>query len=472
YEQAEKWYQVMNTPTAKAEMNDPVHMYNYGELLFYLGKHEAAAYWFEKLQKAGTDDKRVAHKLYSIAHFDEFFADSADYKVSFSSINTGESDFATTYYQGGIVFASSREKVKNVKQYNMTQSSYLDLYLREVLENGELGVPKKFDKTINSPYHEGPAAFFDNYTQLIFTRNNYYEKRFHSSEESTLTLELFYSKKDRLLGYWSEPVVLSGVADPGFSNAHPTVSKDGKSLYFVSDRPGGKGGSDIYLSVNQDGKWSEPVNLGEPLNTLGNESFPFLANDSTLYFSSDGHIGIGGLDCYRYNLNTQVVENMGYPINTNHDDFAIIVNKEGEGYFSSNRSKKQDNIYSFKYEPFVEEEEVEEAPLELARVYYTVQILALLNPKTVRREFVQNLRGVQKYIGKDGFNRYTYGEYDSPEEAENVMTKMKARGYADAFIRKVARYNDLSSGPGISIDKLYDGEHGERRVEIVTELAY
>lgn len=473
YANAEKWYKVLDDPS-NAEL-DPTHAFNYGEILFYLGKHDESKSWFKKLRKQGSDDQRVGHRLYSMDHFDEFFVDSADYQVTYASINTKEADFSPTFYQNGIVFASSRALVKRIKQYSMTNSSYLDLYLSERSEDGELGKPKKFDKTINSPYHEGSAAFFDNYTQLIFTRNNYYENRFHSSEESTLTLQLFYSKKDRLLGYWSEPVVLEGISNPDFSNAHPTVSKDGKTLYFASDRPGGSGGSDIYFSViSEEGKWSDPVNLGESINTKGNESFPFIANDTTLYFASDGHIGIGGLDCYRYNLKTQVVENMGYPVNTNHDDFGLIVDRFDEGYFSSNRLNGKDNIYSFKYEPVVEEEvvEEEEEPLRLERVYYTVQILALLNPKTVRREFLQNLSGVQKYIGKDGFSRYTFGEYDSPEEAENIMTKMKARGYADAFIRKVARYQDLSSGPGISVDKLYQGEHGERRVEIVTENSY
>jgi hypothetical protein len=152
--------------------------------------------------------------------------------------------------------------------------------------------------------------------------------------------------------------------------------------------------------------------------------------------------------------------NVGYPLNTQSDDFSIIVDENGtNGYFASNRLREDDDdLYQFfvKELPVKKEEPRLEVVLPTAEkeVYYTVQILALINPITVRKSFLKNLKGVLKHNGVDGFHRYTYGEYNSAQEAELVLDQIKAEGYSDAFIRKVERYKELSRAPGVDVEEV------------------
>jgi hypothetical protein len=239
--------------------------------------------------------------------------------------------------------------------------------------------------------------------------------------------------------------------------------------------PGGYGDTDLYVSDYVNGKWSEPKNLGPMVNTEGSEMFPFVHADSVLYFASDGHAGFGGLDLYRYSLRGQKLENMDAPINSGRDDFGLILDLPGEkGYFSSSRHEgdgaKDDDIFYVRKKAIGKPGELpvlpavvpEEPALAVVieydpepEIYYTIQILAVRNRKLVRKSFLQDLKGVLKYDGKDGLYRYTYGRFDSKEEAMAVLDEVKRRGYSDAFLRREESYKELSGKPGISIDRFY-----------------
>ncbi|GAB3987155.1 hypothetical protein GCM10028807_06330 [Spirosoma daeguense] len=207
----------------------------------------------------------------------------------------------------------------------------------------------RFSKTLNTKYHEGPATFTEDGSQIIFTRNNYNGGKAGASSEGVNKLKLYTARQQN--GSWVDIVELPFNSDE-YSVGHPTLSRDEQLLYFASDMPGGFGGTDLYVSRFQNGRWSRPVNLGETINTKGNELFPFVDEAGNLYFSSDGKKGLGALDIFYATLQNGVtvgsVEHLDAPINSAQDDFGFITDGgRGSGYFSSNRKDGNDDIYRF-----------------------------------------------------------------------------------------------------------------------------
>lgn len=211
---------------------------------------------------------------------------------------------------------------------------------------------ERFGKSINTRYHEGPATFTSDGSRIIFTRNNYNDGQARRSTDGVNKLKLYTASQ--INGNWSEATELPFNSDE-FSTGHPALSADNKRLYFASDRPGGFGGSDIYVSFWKNGTWSEPVNLGGEVNSKGNELFPFVDERGMLYLASDGHEGLGKLDLFSAQLSPdgtkgQKLWNLGEPINSAADDFGITTDGErNSGYFSSNRKNggSDDDIYRF-----------------------------------------------------------------------------------------------------------------------------
>ncbi|MEL6919023.1 MAG: OmpA family protein, partial [Bacteroidota bacterium] len=209
----------------------------------------------------------------------------------------------------------------------------------------------KFSKKINTKYHEASVTFSPDNTTMYFTRNNY-GKKLKRDKNGINHLKIYTSNK--VDGEWTEAREVSFNSDT-YSTGHPALSPDGKQLYFVSDMPGSIGATDIFVvDVLENGSFSEPRNLGPEINTEQKEMFPFI-NNKKLYFSSNGHVGLGGLDVYEVAFDEeegfQEVKNVGKPINSNKDDFSYIVDEETQkGYFASNRQggKGDDDIYSFK----------------------------------------------------------------------------------------------------------------------------
>jgi outer membrane protein OmpA-like peptidoglycan-associated protein len=238
------------------------------------------------------------------------------------------------------------------KKYNWTNSPYLDLY--EAKANSVDAHP--FSKELNSVYHEGPATFTRNRDTIIFTRSNYFESHLRKSSDGINKLSLFMANWDNLQKKWANIHPLS-LNNDQYSMEHPALSEDGKSLYFASDRPGGFGGMDLYVSreiVDGNGAktWGEAVNLGSVINSPGDDAFPFVDKQGNLWFASNGIPGLGGLDIFfagKTDNGFAAAINPGYPMNTRFDDFGYITNGEGEnGYLSSNRNNSyhDDDIYS------------------------------------------------------------------------------------------------------------------------------
>ena len=284
----------------------------------------------------------------------------SDYTIEMiRQINSRYSDFGPTYYKKDqIVFASSRDTgVFSRRIHKWNNQPFLDFYQSRIREDGKMTPPTRFSKILNTKFHESTSTFSPDGNTVYFTRNNYTAKQYASSKNGINKLKIYRSRKGK--DKWSEAEELP-FNDDEYSAAHPTLSRDGKKLYFASDRPGTVGLSDIWVvDVLDDGTFSEPENLGRPINTEGRESFPFLSDTGTLYFASDGHPGLGGFDIFVSAPSSEqiTVLSLGAPINSPSDDFAFIVQDSSKtGFFSSSRKRGMgsDDIYKFSQEELPE----------------------------------------------------------------------------------------------------------------------
>ena len=327
---------------------DSVHYINYANALASTGNYQESKQWYIKYKEKVGTDRRSDKRIYSADHIDEFFKDSSRYEISSLNINTPEYEFAPSYYKEGLVFASSRTDEIAIKHYfSWDMKNFLNLYYAEINEDSSYVEP--FDNTINSKFHEGATSFNHDFTTIFFTRNNYVEGKAGTSSKGVNKINLYSAEKGN--DGW-ENINSFQYNSPEFSTGDPFLADNGKVIYFASDRPGGYGGTDLYKTVFVLGNgWSSPVNLGPEVNTEGNERSPFLSKEGTLYFASDGHLGLGSLDIYEakeIDSLKYIVKNMGYPINTSRDDFALIIDDdEKTGFFTSNREggKGKDDIY-------------------------------------------------------------------------------------------------------------------------------
>ena len=280
---------------------------------------------------------------------------SGAYQVRRFVFNSSVSDFSPAYFGNGIVFVSARKKRGRFqKKVDGSQQAFLDLYYSEQ-NQGQFAEPVPLGKPVNSAYHEGPMAFYDRETKMIFTRNGYFGGQKNINRQRINRLHLFIAERKAGTPLWGN-VRPFPYNSEHYSIGHPTVSADGQQLYLVSDMPGGYGGTDLYVSHRIGRSWGKPQNLGPWINTAGNERFPFIHPNGTLYFSSDGHGGMGGLDVFQVALleDSTVVKSMGAPVNSRFDDFGLIVHpEENQGFFSSNRAGHQgdDDLYQFTYSP-------------------------------------------------------------------------------------------------------------------------
>ena len=327
----------------------PEDYYNYAMVLKMNGKYDESNKWMNKFSELKLEDLRVKDYLANSSKLTKLQTDNGEYIIEHQNVNTDALDFGTSYYKNKIVFATTRTNHKMfVRKFNWTKKPFWDMYIAEV-DKGQLQNPEIFNKSMNGKLHDGPACFSNDGNFMAFTRNNYHVK----SKARVVELQIWFSSfKD---GKWSKPTpfVYNNTA---YSVGQPCLTPDGNTMYFASDMPGGFGGVDLYKTTKDtNGEWQKPINLGDKINTEGDEMFPFLEDKSGIFFfSSNGRFGLGGLDIFISTLNgTEFSQpyNAGFPLNTQFDDFAAIVDdKMNKGYFSTNRSGGSggDDIYSLK----------------------------------------------------------------------------------------------------------------------------
>jgi outer membrane protein OmpA-like peptidoglycan-associated protein len=383
----------------------------YAQALASNGKYKEAQETYDKYGNLNSEDPRGGSfsKLYNNVAL--LTKNAGSYKVEHLSLNSSAADFSPTYYKDGLVFVSGRNEALAIKRvFNWDETSFLDLYYlpnkkkirgqpaaslggsidtptpirrrwKSVLGldsytpltandsrtvgffagaayNTSMGYDERpltesqlFSKTLNSKYHEGSAVFTKDGNRIIFTRNNFNKSQYRTSNEGINKLKLYTA--ELINGSWTNVEELPLNSDE-YSTGHPALNPDNTLLYFASDRPGGEGGTDIYVSRFENGIWAEPINAGPEINTKGNEMFPFVDPIGNLYFSSDGHAGLGNLDIFYAPMESYAKArksiNLGAPINSSQDDFGLITDAERtNGYFSSNRKEggKDDDIYRF-----------------------------------------------------------------------------------------------------------------------------
>lgn len=348
-EKAEQWY----AKAVQQENIDSEIFYQYAQVLKENEKYKEAGIWMDKFYEANTEDSRAKEFIKKKNFLEQIKAEGDRSTIQNIDANTEMSDLGTSYYLDKLVFVSSRKEGAATKRYHAwNEKPFLNLYIADISEDGSLSDINPFSKKINSKYHEGPATFNNEGTVIYFTRNNFINGKFGKDDKGINNLKIYTAKFD---GRTWNNIENIHINNDEYSVGHPSLSEDERQLYFVSDMPGGYGGTDIYrVSISEDGKHGEPENLGSLINTEGNEMFPFIYEDETLFFSSDGHAGLGGLDIFvaKANSNGDFVKmiNAGIPVNSSKDDFSFLLASNGKtGYLSSNREggKGDDDIYYF-----------------------------------------------------------------------------------------------------------------------------
>ncbi|NNC94727.1 MAG: OmpA family protein [Chitinophagales bacterium] len=348
--EAAKWYDKV----VLLDKSDPINFFYYAQMLRSNEQYESAEYYYNEYAKLVPDDSRGSKLAGSIKDLKSLKQESPRFEVTRTNLNTKYSEFGPIFYKSGIVFSSNRKADSYVRRTdNWTERPFLQLYYAEQNMDGTFENPTLFEgKQPNRIYHEGPIAFNMPNNEMYLTRSNYEMFKAERSSDKTIKLKLY--KLTLRNGDWINLEEAVHFNSNEYSVGLPTITKDGMLMIFVSDMPGGYGGSDLYKCYRDDGGWSDPVNLGNEVNTPGNELFPYIATNGDLYFSSDGHIGLGGLDVYvaeqRGEEEFSGVKNLGSPINSSSDDFGYIFDPVNQkGFFSSDRNNNpgDDDIYSF-----------------------------------------------------------------------------------------------------------------------------
>ena len=326
----------------------------YAQVLKQNNKYSESDTWMRKYYSIAKNDIRANEFANNENYIEQIEKNANSVAIKLLNINTESSDFGGYLFKNKAYFISSRTENPYVKNsWSWNNKNFLDLYCSDLASDGELTNPKLQSKKVNSLFHEGPLCFSMDNKKVFFTRNNISKGNERKDQKGIQNLKIYVADITPE-GNWinTKEFVYNSKE---FSTGHPTISNDGKTLYFVSDMPGGFGGADIYkCDILENNTFGKPINLGPTINTEGQEMFPFLSKDNLLFFSSDGHVGLGGLDIFvcfppKENEYSKIL-NAGRPINSERDDFSFLMDStSAKGYFSSNRSGGigDDDIYSF-----------------------------------------------------------------------------------------------------------------------------
>ena len=317
------------------------------QILSALGDYEAALVYLKLYKENNSATLDVAESIETI---ETFKLKTPDYKIEKAQFNSEASDFGAVKFGDSVYFTSDRDVNQLFgKTYKWTHQPFLDIYVTAVNKDIDtVGYTKALPKNVNSKYHEGNFCFSKDGNTLYISRSNIVDGKREFNDAKTNDIHIYKWIKEN--GKWLKPEKLAFNKN-GFSYQHPVLSPDGSKLYFSSNLEGGFGSFDLYYVALSEDEISEPVNLGATINTENREHFPFISEEGHLFFASNGHLGLGMLDNFVSELVDNVFTaptNLGVPINSQYDDFGINYYNENEGFFASNRNKKDDNIFKFK----------------------------------------------------------------------------------------------------------------------------
>lgn len=437
------------------------------DLLFYAitlqrsGEYEKAAQLADEVESMGGDPIALERLKASCEFAREVVREKPVYAANKTNVNFAGFSSGVTYYKGkGVILAApgtGEGAMKDTRGYKSVR-----LYNAIFSADGKGGRLLPFADELVDKYHIGAVTFTKDFSRI------YYTKTILKKDGSSI-LKLMTAENNN--GKWENNVELNVNSDD-YSCAHPCLYRD-SLLFFVSDMPGGSGGKDIYMTVVEGAECGEVQNLGETVNTPDDELFPFMDEAGRLYFASNGHVGLGGLDVFVSEMTAEggwtQPENMGRPVNSSMDDFGLVFKdtKCAEGYVSSNRGGTGYNDFLFslrllpnrKAEPVKKEEPkvvVPEKEMFTVDYRYAIQVGAFRNP--VPRVYFEHFQNVKVYLGYDNIYRYTVGEYPDEEVAHRDLTGVR-QYVGDAFVMNVDRYvAEKKIQNGIRGDKISDDE--------------
>ena len=348
-EKAAKWYHELFSMTQEV---DPEYYYRYAQTLKATGQYAKADEMLLKFSQKSGNDSRAKLFAQNRNYLDEIKANSGRYKIQDAGINTKYSEYGGAFYGNKLVFTSARDTgFLFQRKHKWSNQYFTKIYSSEMTSDSTLGTPKMFAKNIKIPFHEASPVFTKDGQTMYFTQNNYLKGKKGKNSEKVTLLKIYKAKL--IDKEWSNVEELPFDSN-NYSVAHPALSQDEKTLYFASDMPGTLGQSDIFkCKIDEDGSFGIPENLGTKINTEGRETFPFVSENNELYFASDGHPGLGGLDIFYSKIENgdfSKVKNIGETANSPDDDFGFVINtKTKRGFLTSNREggKGSDDIYQF-----------------------------------------------------------------------------------------------------------------------------
>ncbi|WP_083919404.1 OmpA family protein [Pontibacter roseus] len=497
--EAEFWYaQLAGFPDAS-----PASLYYYAEAAKRNGNYTKAKELFLKYGSRVPEKADLAQALAASCDTAmHWMKTPKSYKLEEEErLNSAGVDFSPVKMpNGGMIFSSDRlqapEAAKKKERFNWTGNGYVQLYFAPLDTASTWGAPVPLTKEINTDYHNGPASYLEQEGMLFFTRTNSVRQgRKKKTTDPTSwvggandnrayinRLEIYTAKRDN--DSWSNIKPFAYNRPQEFSVGHPAVTPDGRLLYFVSDMPGGMGETDIYYSERQsDGSWGAPVNAGSSINTSGRESFPAIGADGKLYFSSDGHLGMGGLDIFvaeGAGKEWTSLQNLRYPLNSSHDDLGIAMDSSGtKGWLSSGRGSDKgfDNIYSFK-----------EVPVECVLVGETIELVAQPGTHLKKKVKVENvlLQLFEENVGtlaeshSDSLGNFRYGvqagmQYTVRGSKKGYLTQTilftpNCQYSIDSLLVEMVLIRDTPNVPIVLENIFYDLDKHDIRPDAALEL--
>jgi peptidoglycan-associated lipoprotein len=462
---SETWYKL----AVKSSYSRPEAQLWLAESIKKNGKYAQAIDEFKKYKQVAPGDARTDQEIRACELASEWLRNPEAYQVDeLKDLNSKESDFGPAFASddyGMIYFTSSRDDAAGNKTHGATGQSFTDIFESRIDKKSKWSTPIPVE-VLNSDFEEGTPSFSSDFKEIYYTRCE-------AGKREQKGCEIMYS--ERKGNTWSDPVNLKILPDTIIA-AHPSISADGSTLYFVSDLKGGYGKKDIWKVTKKGETWSAPVNLGPDINTPEDELFPYIRSDGTLYFSSDGHIGMGGLDIYKAVYQPDgswIVTNMKPPINSFADDFSITFEDATEhGIFSSTRKGKgNDDLYTFDLPPLkfsvtgLVKDEKTGSPIPASTVQLIASDGSNLQAETGNSgDFRFNLKPNVDYIFLASKKGYLNGKEKETTKGQEKSREFMVTILLTAFDRPIELPNilydfgkwDLRPESMVSLDKLVE----------------
>lgn len=460
-ESAARWYKTL---TKRFDPNvEAIYYFKLNQSLKAIGNYEEAEQAMQAYYQHMGDSVSIDKARKDESYLNAIKAIGQRFSIQNLPLNTPASEFGAIQIDSNLVYTAAKKKNVSVKRvYRWNNQNYLDIYSHPIDKISESDFfSQNIPGEVNTKMHEGTFAITNDRKTLYFTRNNFINGKKRTDEKKVSNLKIYkaeWSGKE-----WINITELPFNSDH-FSTAHPALNQNGTKLYFASDRPGGFGSFDLYsVAIISDTSYGNPVNLGPSVNTDKKEQFPFLDRENNLYFASNGHPGFGLLDIFvsKYESGKyQTPDNIGLPVNSGYDDFAISLHSPTEGFFSSNRptGKGSDDIYSFR----------EIKPLIIKDIDDSPPITSLIKPETDKNEIPEEGTIVEK---DDKFfikTQQIHFDYDLWYLRKDVRSRL------EVVIRIMNEYPDMKIEVGTHTDnrgdEKYNLELSQKRANSVKEF--